>query len=258
MGKDDSRVRIWSWRITGSGPPLTMTLPAMEALKGALSHVSYRSGDGRLPDDFHGGGGTNNRHAYWLPEDQDGDGNIDHVLIYAEAGIEQRVIVQLASVTWFRLGDERYELTPAWMGPAADGGAFGPARTWAGITPYVTPRRTTYDSGKPRPKEAWDLQLADEIEKRRQGGAPLPAIAAIEGSDWRWLDEEQIWTDQFVASRRSKAGPHQDAIAKFVRVTFAEPVSGPLAFGFGAHFGLGLMMPIEDYACTRRNHSCGL
>ena len=29
------------------------------------------------------------------------------------------------------------------------------------------------------------------------------------------------------------------------RLTFAEPVRGPLALGFGAHFGLGLFVPQE-------------
>jgi CRISPR-associated protein Csb2 len=27
------------------------------------------------------------------------------------------------------------------------------------------------------------------------------------------------------------------------RLTFAEPISGPLALGYGAHFGLGLFVP---------------
>lgn len=29
------------------------------------------------------------------------------------------------------------------------------------------------------------------------------------------------------------------------RLTFAEPISGPLALGYGAHFGLGLFVPLD-------------
>jgi hypothetical protein len=39
--------------------------------------------------------------------------------------------------------------------------------------------------------------------------------------------------------------PPSDAVGAFAEVVFPEPVCGPLAFGFGAHFGLGLMAPVE-------------
>lgn len=48
---------------------------------------------------------------------------------------------------------------------------------------------------------------------------------------------------------RRKAGsgaqPPSDAVASFPTISFAEPVFGPLAFGFGAHFGLGQLVPVE-------------
>jgi len=34
-----------------------------------------------------------------------------------------------------------------------------------------------------------------------------------------------------------------DAHGGFWRLTFAEPVYGPVALGFGCHFGLGMFIP---------------
>lgn len=40
---------------------------------------------------------------------------------------------------------------------------------------------------------------------------------------------------------RSRRGLRQpDTLGRFVELTFKEAVSGPLALGFGCHFGLGL------------------
>lgn len=43
-------------------------------------------------------------------------------------------------------------------------------------------------------------------------------------------------------SRRGLIQPNR--LGSFWRLTFSEPVQGPLALGFGCHFGLGLFAPI--------------
>lgn len=35
-------------------------------------------------------------------------------------------------------------------------------------------------------------------------------------------------------------------VASFWRLTFPEPIQGPLALGFGCHFGLGLFTPAGE------------
>ncbi|MHB8391934.1 MAG: type I-G CRISPR-associated protein Csb2, partial [Acidobacteriaceae bacterium] len=46
---------------------------------------------------------------------------------------------------------------------------------------------------------------------------------------------------------RSKRGLTQpDTRGSFWRIEFAKPVRGPLALGFGCHFGLGLFVPVHD------------
>lgn len=42
-------------------------------------------------------------------------------------------------------------------------------------------------------------------------------------------------------SRRGLAQP--DRLGSFWRLTFPEPIAGPLALGFACHYGLGLFKP---------------
>jgi hypothetical protein len=46
-----------------------------------------------------------------------------------------------------------------------------------------------------------------------------------------------------VHSDKLRAPP--DAGRAFLTLAFAEPVTGPLAMGFGAHYGLGWMTPVD-------------
>ena len=48
---------------------------------------------------------------------------------------------------------------------------------------------------------------------------------------------------------RSRGGEKQpDAAGALLRVSFRQPIAGPLAIGFGSHFGLGLFKPEEPLA----------
>lgn len=50
---------------------------------------------------------------------------------------------------------------------------------------------------------------------------------------------------QFHTTRHDGAGSRgQDHGAAFI-IEFPEPISGPLALGYGSHFGLGLFVPMD-------------
>ncbi|MCW5558053.1 MAG: hypothetical protein KIT22_09530, partial [Verrucomicrobiae bacterium] len=48
---------------------------------------------------------------------------------------------------------------------------------------------------------------------------------------------------QFQTHRNGGNGSRGNGSGSAFTITFAEPVTGPLAFGYGAHFGLGLFVP---------------
>lgn len=246
---DESSVLGWRWRIGKAGPPIQMTLPFAEAVRSAMMSATRRIGLERLPDAFHHSGTDEHTHAYWLPEDEDNDGLIDHVLVYAKSGIEPEVVTALAHVRKVSLGNASYLLSPDWMGREPPSALACPSRGWQGITPYVTPLWRLTKTGKERPDFTPDAQLLGEFERMK-----LPA-AQWDWNPARWTEAGPLVASAFEMRRANGKKPNKEAVASFLNVEFPKPVPGPLAFGYGAHFGLGLLraMPSSDAWAERRS-----
>lgn len=239
--EDGKRVSVWRWRIIGVGPHLAATLQVMEAVRRAAKDARLRAGYGVFPDYFHGGDGAGHKHAFWLPEDEDGDGLIDHIVMFCSGGVDAQTISGLALVREVELDGAFFRLAPSWMGSRPLGGLFGPAALWRAVTPYITPRYRLTKTGKERPDFTAPAQFADEIALRE-----LPKPVSIEWRSAAWCGEDLVLASQFICKRKKQTGkPPGDAVASFPIVTFAKPVEGPLAFGYGAHFGMGLLMPAD-------------
>ena len=231
---------MFCWQIAGPrGPSLRLALRFGEAVRSAVMRSGNRVGLSRLPDTFHGGAGdATHSHAYWLSEDRDGDGYIDHVTVYARSGIPQSVVAALAGVDQVWL-DERvvWHMVPMILGRPTTGGLLGPSRRWMAATAYITPLHRTDPTGATRPHLGPDGQFRNELARRE-----LPAPLSICWSEGIMLRQGQIAARSFVRSgsgRRAPPGAWLGAPA----LIFDQPVAGPLAFGFGAHFGLGLLVP---------------
>jgi hypothetical protein len=114
---------------------------------------------------------------------------------------------------------------------------FATSKRWRSVTPFSLPRFPNRGGGKPpRPRDLPEAQLVQELVAR---DLPEPiSIRRIEGYQpvgrplVRWLE---FHTQRF-------KGTQGKGLAGF-EIEFAEPVSGPIAIGFGCHFGLGLFMP---------------
>ncbi|MGE0705881.1 MAG: type I-U CRISPR-associated protein Csb2 [Vicinamibacterales bacterium] len=214
-----------------------------EALRAATTKRSVEIGLGLLPDHFHrddssdGGHG----HGFWLAGDEDDDGLIDHAWCFAARGIPRQAITAMSSIEWLRVEGRRSMVTPEWMGPLIAGGAFGPARIWRSTTPYVTPLHRLSKTGKERDGFIPPVQLAREIEARN---LPTPTSIRLEGH--AYIGEALLPASAFVVTRSKGAPPPSDAVAAFASVEFPTEVIGPLAFGYGAHFGLGQLLPSLD------------
>jgi CRISPR-associated protein Csb2 len=231
------------WHLSGAPlPPLGAALPLGQAVRAAIYDAAAKRGIDRLPDEFHrDGDDPRHTHAFWLPEDADGDGLLDHVLLFAEYGLPPALLPVLAEpgAVWLgRLG--RWALSPDWMGRRAAGALFGPARRWQAASAYVTSRWQTRKPGAGiRDGRAPEEQLRQDIVSR---GLPPP--------------EEIAWPPGIPCAggligprgftvAAGKRRPPGDWSLGFPTLTFAAPVWGPLAFGFGAHFGLGLLAPAD-------------
>ena len=210
--------------------------------------ISGRDSEGRpLREPTH-------RHAFWLPEDADSDGLIDHVSVFIPDGIDCGVQAKLDRITrlWIerkqRAADEDVDVagTEEWRlalegfgNPSdfADGAPiFGHSARWRSVTPFLAAGHLKADrhAGEFRRlvrrigidgKFGFDAAMVDVRE--------LPKID-IGGSTRHALHFHRF---------RSRGGEKQhDTRGALLQVTFPVPVDGPLAMGYGCHFGLGLFV----------------
>lgn len=128
---------------------------------------------------------------------------------------------------------------------APDAPIFGRSQIWQSLTPFVPTRHPKYhrDGREKLDAEGWHIGSPRQDLRRLiiESGKPAPtkiealAAANINGRKLRWL--------QFQRRRQRGEGVHVGEFGYGFRLTFANALDGPLALGFGAHFGLGLFVP---------------
>jgi CRISPR-associated protein Csb2 len=175
-------------------------------------------------------GDNRHGHAFYLPWDSDGDGRIDRLLLHVPLGMdgEQRRAVECLDRLWSRDGGSEWRVVLEGIGRGYGGELVSPATTWRSVTPYLHPWHC-----KKR------LGIEDQIRREcRERGLPEPIELAREPTIPVGSQQRRPIQFQRFRSRRDLHQP--DRFGSFWRLTFAEPVPGPLALGFGCHFGLGL------------------
>jgi len=202
-------------------------IKVVESAKGDVPSVI--SGHGRRRSGRHG-------HAFYLPEDADGDGHLDHVLVYAEEGLAG-VLPGFDSLT--RLFDGRFgewQVAVEGYGTVDQVGSvlIGRSRRWTSVTPYLHPWHSKKRFG-------YVEQIQRECRERR---LPEPRV---EFHDSVCVGRGRQRFPVHFRRFRSKSGLVQpDRSGRFVTLEFDAPQDGPIALGFGCHFGLGLFVPMDD------------
>ncbi len=236
-------------------PPTTRTLPLAERVHKQLVGIVAKGGasDCRVltGKDEHGNPLHNHHeHAHITPlnlaKPKDGDGRIDHILIFAKMGLRddaQRAIRSLKR-TWVKGGVGEFQVAVVGSGDLEMlrqlpepfkhhiEELLGPpngCKEWVSATPFVFPRFL-----KPRGKNAMLGQINAELASRQ-----LPEVVDVR--------VEPVLTRElrhFVRRRNHGGVPAPVDDGYGLRLMFAEPLSlhdqGPLALGYAAHYGLGL------------------
>ena len=216
--------------------------------------LSGRDENGPLRDD------PEHAHAFYLPEDADSDGLIDHLIVYCRRGFSASAKWRLDRLTKLWIGhgraDEdsergRKEWRLALEDIAAPkafhdvSGLLRPAHTWRSVTPLLKSR---FDKERPRAFEAlvesYRSQIIEEWAKRFPGLPPPrvePLVDARNASRFVvQVGGRSLSTLAFARTRRGRGGVQPDAAGGGFRLTFERNLPSPLALGWGAHFGLGL------------------
>ena len=221
-------------------PRVEDTVRIGELLRNAImSQAKKYFGEDNIPPIFSGHNlpaDNRHEHAFFLPWDSNDDGHIDRVLIHVPAkfeGKERRVIESLRKI-WMRNGGE-WRLLLEGIGTSEVGGEITQeSQSWQSVTPYLHPWHI---------KKKFDI--GDQIEREcRERDLPRPA--QIDYLETIQVGKQQPRRPIHFHRFRSKRGLMQpDRRGSFLRVTFDEPLIGPLALGFGCHFGLGLFKPVN-------------
>lgn len=241
--KSQAAKRITTARLALSGKPLPRIEDAVrigELIRVAAMHKADRlTGTNGVPAVLSGHDmreGNRHGHAFYLPEDADGDGFIDHILVHADDGLSGRALRALDRINrlWESGGSEwQVVLEQYGLIPEIQGSRYvGKAHIWKSATPYLHPwfRKKSFGI---------EDQIHRECQKR---GLPKPEVESLQEIMIKGRGRRPVHFHRF----RSKRGLVQpDTQGSFLKLTFEEPLSGPLALGFGCHFGLGLFQAIE-------------
>lgn len=199
-----------------------------------MSQFKRAGGEGTIPPIISGHelpDGNRHRHAFYLPWDSNGDGCIDRVLVHVPEGIDapqQRLITAVRKL-WERDGNE-WELVLESIGDHGIALALtSTSKTWESVTPWLHPWHV---------KKRFTMQ--DQLGREcRERGLPEPvSMQSLEEVPVGQGRQSRPIQFQRFRSRRGLTQP--DRLGSFWRLTFPEPISGPLALGFACHYGLGL------------------
>lgn len=222
-------------------PMVTATLEIAEQVRSRLmgAHKNLAGGPEHVSRKFSGkdpqGRPLNgHRHAYILPVDIDhgGDGRLDHMLIACQEPfdeIETRALDRLQSL-YQSEGRPEIHCVPVKWGTLED--LFPAANRFVSSTPFIPPRHHRRGRG---PIGEW---VAGELT-RECGNRCIEApvrVKAIDrtrsnGHSFRWTEFRRNRRDDLV---RPGYG---------FEIEFSGNVTGPIALGYGCHFGLGQFRP---------------
>lgn len=214
---------------------------------------------------------SGHRHAHYFPVDRSGQGLLDSCWIYAPTGLEPAACAaigrlralevrrtaregaversrdpeQLAQVVLLGIGaPRRFPGEGQRVEPL-----LGPSKAWCSLTPFFPSRflpgaltaevlttEIRRELGR-RPEERLAVLAPSAMVSLRAEPAPYRAGGHEGRRPPRW-SEYRRW--RTARSGRTYQPPCPSGA--WLRIEFAEPVEGPLALGFGAHFGLGLFV----------------
>ncbi|MHB0970933.1 MAG: type I-G CRISPR-associated protein Csb2 [Thermoanaerobaculia bacterium] len=228
-------------------PSVTRTLPQAELLHRALVAILTRQGGRSMVlsgrDDLGVPLQSAHRHAHILPLDLDGDGHLEHVLIWAPMSLDGPACeaIRAARQTFTKGGVGPLRLALAAEGSLSDiteslrpplGEALrlftSEAPVWRSISPFVPSRHL-----KKHGRNTLTGQISVECTSR---GLPAPDEVLVIGPG-----ESPALMQHRHYSRARGRGPAPPLDASFsLELRFSRPITGILALGYGSHFGLGL------------------
>jgi CRISPR-associated protein Csb2 len=262
-------------------PLVTETLPVAEAtrrtLMGIYGRLMWRRLHGGEPypketalrpkspafsgKDDSGNFLTGHSHAFYLPTDEDGDGRLDHLTVFALGGFsptERSALDGLRDLRTGRKGEESHLLRLLLLGIGTlEKYCPGPLRksqVWLSVTPYIATRyaktrgRNRIDLRSP---EARTTFLINDLRQQLKVSlldvdVEHVQIGPVRDTNGAFKITEQWRPIQFKRFRRKASDDGGRRLAGAFRLVFPAEIAGPICLGHSCHFGLGLFAAAES------------
>ncbi len=189
---------------------------------------------------------TEHAHAHIFCETKPGTNTISHITIYAKGRFDADAQYALRSLNrlWGHGGHD-IELVLLDLGTIEtfpDSPLFRSARQWVSLTPFISTRHPkSYRDGRPKMSpEGWQIDSPEHEIRRSLGQLSLPLPSKIEPLEASAASGRPLRWHDFTTHRHHGGGRRAHQPARGFRLTFPDAIKGPLALGYGAHFGLGL------------------
>ena len=197
---------------------------------------------------------TDHQHTHIFCELGETRDTIGYITLYAPGGYDpeaRRVIEDMQRSRLWGRGDHDINLILLGFGDVDtfDTPIFQRSKRWTSLTPFVSTRHAKhYADGRPKlDAEGWPIgSPAQDLRRLMQQdrleipkiSPPMPGITVRPERDLRVI--------QFQTQRFQGEGRHGHQAAAAFTLEFEHEIQGPLAFGYGSHFGLGLFVPVWE------------
>jgi len=197
------------------------------------------------------------RHAFYLPTDENGDGRLDHLTIWSPQGLNVWEFEAAVSVNTLKPRGQFEAVHVTYLAHGSRGDFaevcpwfFGCSRTWRSLTPYVLTRHIKFrgPKGSKRMVDGPPDQVEREVRRRWPDGPHLVRVESTYDRNQRiapMCSGSSNGVRPFEFYRHRQRGSNGGGAFSF-DLEFEEPIAGPVALGFGCHYGLGLFVPCYE------------
>ena len=200
---------------------------------------------------------TDHQHTHIFCELGEKRDTIGFITLYAPGGFGPEAQAVIEDVQRSRLwgkGEHDIDLILLGFGDEGtfDSPLFAKSAKWRSLTPFVgTQHLKTYGDGRPKlDAHGWQQGSAASCLLQRLEKDPR-AVGKLKPNGLRKHTSIVVRKDrhlrclQFQTRRPNGGGQRGNGDSGAFTLEFEEEIQGPLALGYGSHFGLGLFVPVD-------------
>lgn len=206
---------------------------------------------------------TDHGHAFYLPTDEDGDGRLDHLTLFAQQGFDRDELAALNSLRQIKSRDRTTSghalgvvlLGSGMLDTDSAQGPLAMSSVWKSATPYLCHRHPkTRGSKKDRAEELashaafTEARLREDIGRLLERRDDLKGISIDQIHITHCVDENGVFRlgarnkrpIEFQRFRQKHGDDGGKRLCGAFVITFPCEVRGPIALGHSCHFGMGI------------------